>query len=235
MQSPEQDAEGPTDAGGRDTDSALLADAWKSLDGQIARERGLAGHLRRLTLPTRVAIAVAVAVMVPVAAAMMMLRSDFARLSIAREALNNALVLVLAGAAATLAAWPMHLRPISRARILALAGTTIALAIVLALTPQLHDPEPTSLAALLNSGMRCTVMGLIAALPVGVVAYTLRRDAPGALVGAGALAGLSLLVTLSLVCGYDSVHHMLLGHAAPVALVVVAALILQNGLRRRAR
>ncbi len=231
---PEQDAEGPCADRGSDADSALLADAWKGLDGQIARESGIAGRLRRLSLPTRIALAVAVAVMVPVAAAMTMLRSDFAELSIAREAVTNGIVLVLAGAAATLAAWPMHLAPISRARIFGLAGTTVTLAVVLALTPELHDPEPASWSALLNSGLRCSAMGLMAALPVGIVAYTLRRDAPGALVGASALAGLSLLATLSLICGYDSVHHMLLGHAAPVALVVVAALILQNDLRRAA-
>jgi hypothetical protein len=234
VRAPEQDAEGRDSELGTEGDSALLADAWKGLHGQIARESGIAGRLRRLTLPVRIAIAVGVATMVPAAAAMMMLRSDFALLSMVREGVTIGVVLVLTGAAAALAAWPVHVAPVSRTRIFGLAGATVALALVLALAPELHDPEPSSLAALLTSAVRCSAMGLAAALPVGIVAYVLRRDAPGAMVGAGALAGLSLLVTLSLTCGYDSVSHLLLGHAAPVALVVVAALILQNGLRRSA-
>ena len=216
------------------TDAAILADAWQGLDGQLARERGLAGRLRRLALPLRVGIALTVAASIPIAASMLMLRSDFATLSVTRAVLTFGLMFALATVAAVLAAWPVQLAPFSRTRVLALAGATLALALVLALAPELHDAEPASFGALVMGAARCSAMGLAAALPVGVVAHVLRRDAPGAMVGAGALAGLTLLATLSLACGYDSLGHLVLGHAAPVALVVVASLILERGLRRPA-
>lgn len=218
MQSDRQDS--PDEA----PDAALLEGAWSGLDAQLARERGLTGWLRRLPFGARASLAAGGCLLMVIVALLAMPRADLSELSLTRELGMLAALLVLLGGAARLAARPLDATPLSLGALGAIGVGTIAIAILEATTPTLHDPDPPSLAALLMSAVMCSMMGIALSVPAFVLARAVSREAPGASVGAAVVAALTALAALDVTCGLDSVRHMLLGHALPASVMVLAAL-----------
>lgn len=209
---------------GEHSDADLLADAWSGLSAEVDRERGLAGRLKRAPTWLRGGLVLGGAVAVPLAAALLMPRADLEVLSPGRAMVAAGLLSVLAIVGAALAVRPMHVRAVSTTALIALASIASATFAGLALFPAGLDPVPQPSDTLLVGVVRCGMGVLGVAAIVFALARAARRDVPGEVVGAVALAALSGYGALGAVCPIDDLAHLVLGHALPAMLLVLAGL-----------
>ncbi len=201
----------------KEPDQALLEGAWAGVETELGVERSLAGGLRRRPMAMRVSIALGAALGIPLLAVAVAPRADLAEISSVRGPLFLTITALLALGSAWLAARPLQARALGVRAVLGLAAAALGAALLFAIWPLGVDapgaPEG-------HAFPRCGMASLGVGAMVLALAHTIRRDASGSIVGAGALGGVAALLTLGVVCSVDEVVHLLAGHAAPVALLI---------------
>lgn len=192
----------------------LLAATLASLEAECAGERGVLARLRCLPTTTRRLLVLGLAAALCVAVWLLTPRPDLATVPMWRSAAS----IVALGAVCVLALWnalrPLYQAPVSRAVVLGLIVTGIAIPLGLALMPNGAGggamPAPA-----------CFTFGSVLGLPVFLLALMVERSpktvavaAPLLLIGLG--AGMVGNVVLEGHCGDTSQLHLMLGHGSVV-------------------
>jgi len=198
---------------------------WQRVRALTSAGRGTwRGRLRELPTRLRVVITLAGAALVATLVALIAEpREVFSATTIARYAvlLSALALLAVASFAVSLRgeqAWPL------RKKAWVVIALTLALPVLLALMPGIWEPDGEAPAT--DSGYFCTLIGLAVGALVSVPAFLMQRAAVPVMARAcAALAGGGVVAfgLLELHCPSRAVTHLLLGHAAVGAVLVVLA------------
>ena len=208
--------------------AAQLHQLRSAIEVRVARERGASAWLRSRPTWQRLAICVAAFGLLLAVFAFVVPRHPLAEGGLGRFAL------VAAGLGALLlgAVWrllrPLQAPPPPRVTTLLLLVGGVGTPIVLAFfPPTIHELAPGATGpAGLGAAVSCAGLGLVAVVPLWLLATTLRRvrvDGAAVTALAGVAAGLGALVCLQIHCHHVDLQHLLLGHASLVWLAAVFA------------
>ena len=203
------------------------------LQGQLARERGIAAWLRSRPTPVRATLAGLVLGLLVVTTMLLWPRPDYTVYPPARMLLALAPIAGLLAVELVLVMWPLQLPAAPRWLVnAALIGPPLVLAGLYALPPA-HTDHPRSLVpdgfgSMLAGTVRCLVVGSL--LGAGVFALFRALDRGGArrrlLMAAG--AGLAANLLLQLHCAVTAPSHLLIGHFGVLALCFAVAAVRPN-------
>ena len=215
--------------------SALLDDTI----GQIARETGPIAWLRSRPTPARIALALAAVALVGGGVLAFKRRPDFDVYPLSRLVAAVGAYALVIGVAVRVALRPLHARLLPMAFRMGVVAAAILIPFAIAAAPAAHGAHLASLAGagsdLVPRAAQCFLFGSALALPALALLWALDRGGhralPTALASAGA-AGLMGIVALELHCPITHPIHLMAGHAAVCATLVLAYAVVTA--RRRA-